>query len=83
MSDKPDWADEIASQMGVSCLSSLGVNTRLVRVKELKEALRKAKADGLRFAADTLELGGNNHPALAPLVADYRRHADKIEKGEA
>ena len=87
MTDKPDWADDIAFQI-VAKISDMTIPEFR---SEIADALRIAKADGKREVASVLEhasteIAGINNEfsvVLARTAALIREGADKIEKGEA
>jgi uncharacterized pyridoxal phosphate-containing UPF0001 family protein len=85
MTDKiNDWAIEIARDLTDNWTYSHSVDS-----SRISAALRKAKADGMREAAEScIELGrfypeSEARQALLRIGLDFKAVADKIERGEA
>ena len=88
MTDKPDWADAIANEIGrgSSFTREFGLWTASNdTIKQFAAALRKARADGMRKAsAEIAEALRLIFPDTADfLIKTYSDIADKIEKGQA
>ena len=71
-----DWADDIASDI-VDDISY--EDDRPKKERPIAAALRKAKADGIRWAADMQSSG----PFCINTKEQFYEWADKIEKGQA
>ena len=83
MANKPDWADEVS--WALSNLDEDNRDEREFKTKQIAAAIRKAKADGMREAAELMESMGAGadvfiHVIHLALVLDEA--ADKIERGE-
>jgi len=90
MTSKPDWADEIANEIERSFEDGvLGFDAKRQRVLLPHEfcaaALRKAKADGAREAAEIVHSPCMNLDESTwryNTASALKNHADKIERGE-
>ena len=76
-----DWADEIERSIAES-YSSLGEYLAGYDDGKIAAALRKAKADGMREAADLTLQGFGHRGTLFEAAHQIRIRANQIEKGE-
>ena len=73
MTDTPDWADEIANKLSRIERGESMEKFFFAQASQIAAALRKAKADGLREAAERTDKW---FPSLAD---EFRAAADKLE----